>query len=293
MRPLSRLIVAAAISLTTLIGTVSGTATAAPSSGYNDFTCQPSTTHPEPVVLLHGLGGNADGNVGPMALALAAQGYCTYALTYGKVDPAFPIGGTIDIDKSAHEIATFIDKVLTSTGATKVDIIGHSEGAFQSLYVPKVLGYAPKIAKVVALAPPTHGTTFIGLVTVAQAADLTFLVDKILPLGCPACDQLIVGGSAVKTLNTGPIAQPGVSYTVIATKADVLVVPHKSTLFNTTETAFIPEPNVHNTYVQDTCPLDPVGHIGLAYDPDVIEMVSNALNPAHPTKITCALGLPS
>ncbi|PSK26613.1 lipase [Nocardia seriolae] len=266
---------------------------AATSSGYNDFTCKPSAGHPEPVVLLHGLGGNADGNVGPLAAILAAQGYCTYALTYGKVDPAFPVGGTIDVDKSAHEIAAFIDKVLASTGASKVDLVGHSEGAFQSLYIPKVLGYSGKVAKVVALAPPTHGTTFIGLVTVAQAADLTFLVGTVLPLGCAACDQLIVGGSAVKTLDSGAIAQSGVDYTIIATKADVLVVPHKSILLNTTETAFVAESGVHNSYVQDTCPLDPVGHIGLAYDADVAQMVSNALDPAHTTKVICTVGLPS
>ncbi|MFE3194835.1 esterase/lipase family protein [Nocardia sp. NPDC059240] len=293
MRPLYRFILAAAVSMTTLAGACSGIAAAAPSSGYNDFTCQPSTAHPEPVVLLHGLGGNALGNVGPMATALAAQGYCTYALTYGKVEEAFPVGGTIDIDKSAHEIAAFIDKVLGATGASKVDIVGHSEGAFQSLYIPKVLGYAGKVAKVVALAPPTHGTTFVGLVTVAQAADLTFLVDKVLPLGCAACDQLIVGGSAVKTLDSGQISQTGVDYTIIASKADVLVVPHKSTLLNTTETAFVPESGVHNSYVQDTCPLDPVGHIGLAYDLDVTQMVSNALDPAHTTRVICTLGIPS
>ena len=33
--------------------------------------------------------------------------------------------------------------MLAETGAAKVDLVGHSEGAFQSLYVPKVAGYAP------------------------------------------------------------------------------------------------------------------------------------------------------
>ncbi|MEC3953174.1 alpha/beta fold hydrolase [Nocardia sp. CDC153] len=264
----------------------------AATSGYNDFTCKPNAAHPDPVVLLHGLGGNADGNVGPLALILAAKGYCTFAPTYGKVDETVPVGGTVDIDISAHEIASYIDRVLTATGASKVDIVGHSEGAFQSLYVPKVLGYAGKVGKVVALAPPTHGTTFVGLVTVAQDADLDFLVTKVIPLGCPACSELVVGGSAVKTLDNGAIAQPGVAYTIIASRTDALVVPHKSTLFNTAETAFVAESGVKNAYVQDTCPLDPVGHIGLAYDADVSEMVSNALDPAHAEKVTCSLGLP-
>ena len=43
------------------------------------------------------------------------------------------------------------------------------------------------------------------------------VVDRVLrQFGCPACDELIVGGSAVQQLTAGPIAQPGVKYTVIA-----------------------------------------------------------------------------
>jgi hypothetical protein len=37
--------------------------------------------------------------------------------------------------------------------------------------------------------------------------------------GCPACNDLITGGSAVATLDNGPIAQSGVTYAII----DVLV----------------------------------------------------------------------
>lgn len=267
-------------------------ATAASTSGYNDFSCRPSAAHPRPVVLLHGLGGTGDGDLGPMGQELAAQGYCAFTLTYGKTEPDLGIGGTIDIDTSAREIAAFIDKVLVATGSAKADIVGHSEGGFQSLYVPKVLGYASKVDTVVALAPPTHGTTFAGLVTVADAAGLRTLVDQIVPLGCPACAQILVGGSAVERLTDGPIAQPGVEYTIIASRTDLLVVPHESELEGTEETAFVPEPGVRNFYVQDVCPFDPVGHIGLAYDSGVTVMVTNALDPARAVPVPCAFGLP-
>jgi triacylglycerol esterase/lipase EstA (alpha/beta hydrolase family) len=274
---------------TAMLATTATAATAAtesaPSSGFDNWSCKPSAAHPEPLVLLHGLGGNGPGNYSFLGPFLAAKGYCAYSLTYGQASPAVPVGGTVSIVQSSAEIETFIDRVRTSTGAAKVDIVGHSEGAFQSLYGPKVRGYAGKVAKVVALAPPTHGTTFAGLVSVGDYLGLGPLVDQVLrDFGCPACDEIIVGGSAVQKLTAGPIAQPGVKYTVIASRFDALVTPH--------ETSFVREPGVKNEFVQDTCPLDPVGHVGLAFDPTVAQLVANALDPAHAQSVLCAFGPP-
>lgn len=260
-------------------------ASAATSAGFDDWTCKPSAAHPEPLVLLHGLGGNGPGNYSYLGPFLAAKGYCAFTFTYGQADPAIPVGGTVPIARSAAEIEAFVQRVRAATGATKVDIVGHSEGGFQSLYGPKVHGYADVVGKVVALAPPTHGTTFGGLVSVGDYLGLGPLVDQVLQqYGCQACDELIVGGSAVQQLTAGPIAQPGVRYTVIASRFDTLVTPH--------ETSFIREPGVRNEFVQDTCPLDAVGHVGLAFDPTVAQLVANALDPTHATPVTCAFGPP-
>jgi triacylglycerol esterase/lipase EstA (alpha/beta hydrolase family) len=154
-----------------------------------------------------------------------------------------------------------------------------------SLYVPKVTGYASKVARVVALAPPTHGTTFANLVTIADLLGLgPASVIFLNTFGCPACAELITGGSGVTQLDAGPIAQPGVVYTIITSRNDELVTP--------TSTSFIVEPGVTNKYVQDTCPADRVGHIGEAYDPDVARLVANALDPANAVAVTCSLGVP-
>ncbi|MFF0268995.1 esterase/lipase family protein [Kribbella sp. NPDC004536] len=261
------------------------TANAATSSGFDDWTCKPSAAHPEPLVLLHGLGGNGPGNYSYLGPYLAAKGYCAFTLTYGQATPSIPVGGTVSIARSAAEIEAFVERVRQTTGAAKVDIVGHSEGGFQSIYGPKVRGYAGHVGRVVALAPPTHGTTFGGLVSVGDYLGLGPLVDQVLQqFGCAACDELIVGGSAVAKLTAGPIAQPGVRYTVIASRFDTLVTPH--------ETSFIREPGVTNEYVQDSCPLDPVGHVGLAFDPSVAQLVANALDPAHATPVICAFGPP-
>ena len=58
------------------------------------------------------------------------------------------------------------------------------------------------------------------------------------------------------------------------------------------ETSFIREPGVHDVFVQDTCPADPVGHVGLAFDNGVARMVANALDPAHAAPVACVVGLP-
>jgi len=260
---------------------------AAPASGYNDWACKPSAAHPDPVVLLHGLGATYDEDLGQqVAPYLAGAGYCVYGETYGATSVfGSYVGGVGDIPASGRQIGAFVDRVLASTHATRVDLVGHSEGAFMSLWVPKITGYARWVRRVVAIAPPTHGTTFAGLVTAGQTLGLMPQFTRAAGTsGCPACGELVVGGSAVKTLDSGPIAQRGITYTIIASRSDELVTP--------TSTSFAPEPGVHNTYIQGTCPSDPVGHIGEAYDSDVEQMISNALDPATARTVSCSYGLP-
>lgn len=257
----------------------------APSSGINDWSCRPSAAHPEPVVLIHGLGGNGPGHWAYVAPVLARAGYCVFHLTYGTPVPLLPVGGLRPIDESARQIGRFVDQVRTRTGAREVDLVGHSEGGFQSLYIPKVLGFGAKVDDVVSLAPPTDGTTAGGLVVLADLLGIRPTVDWVLEnFGCQACDDLLPGGTAVRRLTDGPIAVAGVDYTVIASRADVLVTP--------TETSFVREPGVTNLYVQDVCPHDPVGHIGMAFEQGVADMITNALDPTTARPVRCSIGLP-
>ncbi|WP_236791587.1 triacylglycerol lipase [Amycolatopsis sp. GM8] len=255
--------------------------------GVNDSSCRPGAAHPRPVVFLHGLGATSYEDLNFLQASVAAQGYCTYSPTYGAYPGFDLVGGLRPIADSAAEIKQFIDSVLAETGASQVDLVGHSEGGFQSLYVPKTQGIADRIGTVVAIAPPAHGTTFAGLTTLAYLfgqGERDLVGQALSTVGCAACDDLTVGGSAVATLDAGPIAQPGVHYTIITSRYDELVTP--------TETAFVREPGVVNEYVQDTCPFDPVGHIGEAYDLNVWHLVTNALDPAHATKFVCTAGSP-
>lgn len=254
--------------------------------GHNDFSCH-SKKNPNPVVLLHGLGATYYEDINLLEAYLKAQGFCTFSLTYGEYD-AFPfVGGLKPIKESAVEIADFVKEVQSKTGAKKVDLVGHSEGAFQTLYVTKFGGVKDIIQRVFAIAPPTHGTTFLNLYNITDISpQLTRpLVDTILTtVGCAACSNLLPNGDAVAELANGPIAQEGVSYTILTSKNDQLVVP--------TTTSFVYEEGVRNLYVQKFCPLDPVGHLGEAYDPNVMELVRNALRDDLAGPAVCVLGFP-
>ncbi|WP_279580775.1 esterase/lipase family protein [Fodinicola feengrottensis] len=272
------------------VGAVAAAARAAQAAtgGNNDFSCRPSAAHPDPVVLLHGTFATYYEDLNFFQADLASKGYCTFSLTYGAY-PQFPlVGGLAPIAQSAVEIKNYIEQVRANTGAAKVDIVGHSEGGLQSLYVTKMEGISSHINRVVALAPPTKGATASGLLTLAE---------KILPGGKAEFDQIVktlgmpvfadelTGGSAVVALNDGPVAQPGVKYTILTSRTDELVTP--------TENSFVREPGVTNWYVQDFCPFDPVGHIGEAYDLNVWHLIDNALDPANATPIAvCVLGSP-
>ena len=263
-----------------------GQASAAPAAGgVNDQSCKPGSAHPNPVVLLHGLGATYYEDLNVLQSWLAARGYCTFASTYGAY-PGFPfVGGMRSIASSAEEIAAYVGQVKEWTGAEKIDIVGHSEGGFQSLYVTKTQGIADDIGNVVAIAPPTHGTSFANLIKLANLLGIKNGVDQVLKtFGCVACTELTTGGKAVVTLNDGPIAQEGVDYTVITSRYDELVTP--------TETSFVREPGVVNQYVQDFCPIDPVGHIGEAYDTNVWNMVANGLEGTPDRKFLCTVGSP-
>lgn len=214
---------------------------------------------------------------------LQSQGYCTYSLTYGAYDGFPEVGGLKHIADSAPEIATYIKEVVQKTGNSQVDLIGHSEGAFQTLYVAKFEGVSHIIDKIVSIAPPTHGTDFGGLYNAALAfgeASGTGVKDALKKAGCGACSDLVSGGVAIERLNDGKaIVQPGNSVTIIASKFDEMVTP--------TQTSFVQEAGVRNLYIQDICPLDATGHIGEAYDVNVWQIVKNVLDSTPDHKFAC------
>ncbi|GAA4794850.1 alpha/beta fold hydrolase [Streptomyces sanyensis] len=277
LRPLSALVLALVLALTSAATATAQTASA-PSRGWNDFSCQPSSAHPRPVVLVHGTLGNKIDNWLVLAPYLVKRGYCVFSLDYGQL-PGVPFfHGLGPIEESAAQLDAFVERVRTSTGAAKVDIVGHSQGGMMPRYYLKYLGGASEVNALVGLAPNNHGTTLLGLTRLLPyfpgASDL-------LDRHAPALTAQVAGSDFLTRLNAGGDTVPGVRYTVIATRYDQVVTPYR--------TQFLSGPNVRNVLLQDLCPLDFSEHVAIGVlDLVAAHEVANALDPANARRTTCA-----
>ncbi|HLH14495.1 MAG TPA: alpha/beta fold hydrolase, partial [Solirubrobacteraceae bacterium] len=139
--------------------------------------CKPSSAHPYPVVLVHATLADEGSNWVTLAPLLANEGYCVYAFNYGETIASLPIipfvtEGRIDgighIEKSAEELSSFVTKVLLKTKASKVDLVGHSQGGMMPNYYIKFLGGAAKVNELIGLAPSNHGTTLDGITKLVE-----------------------------------------------------------------------------------------------------------------------------
>ncbi|KAI0904489.1 Alpha/Beta hydrolase protein [Ustulina deusta] len=251
----------------------------------NDFSCKSSRN---PVVILHGLSANRDVDLNLLQYELNDRGYCTFSITYGAHAIPSWIGGLEDMTKSSKQIADFVREVQQKTGASKVDMVGHSEGGVQSIYVPLTQdGISDIVEHIVALGPAIHGATYFGFTDLWYiGGDVTrTLVGKLIDLvGCPACEQLAPDGLVTDQFAAAEnIVQDGNKVTVIMSKSDTLVPEDVST---------IDEPGVRNVLVQTTCPDDQVGHAGLAWDKSVWRLIINALEETDEEVYPCEKGLP-
>ncbi|MGW0903337.1 esterase/lipase family protein [Streptomyces sp. NPDC002853] len=232
--------------------------------------------HPRPVVLVHGTAMNAYNTWNAMAPALADAGYCVYALNYGAHgSPVNALGakGTGRIEESARELAAYVKRVLRTTGARKVDVVGHSLGGLMPRQYLKFEGGASKVHRLVGLAPDNHGTTVHGLDTLVR----TIAPATDTAVG-PAIQQQLAGSSFLTRLNEGGETVPGVFYTVVATIYDKMVTPYTSGFL----TAPVGRPGaVDNITLQQVCPGDRSGHSDVPYSPNVINLALDALDPAH------------
>ena len=248
---------------------------AAPPPGVNVPGCHLSAQHPRPVVLVTGTFGNMTDDWSGLGPVLANAGYCVYSTPIGG-DPNALIQTIGPVATSAQEIATYVNQVLAGTGATQVDMVGHSQGGLIAEYYLKFLGGGSKVHTFVGLSPTTHGTTVVGLATLAALIPgATSVISGV----CDACSDQLPHSAIVQAVDNGPIAQPGVNYTIIETLNETAVTPVGS--------SFINEPGVHNLWVQNYCPLDWTDHADLPYDRTTQRLAENALDPSHPQRVTC------
>ncbi len=277
LRPLAALLLAAAAVTVPASAAHSAPAAATTSSGWNDFSCKPSSAHPRPVVLVHGTLANSVDNWLVLAPYLKDRGYCVFSLDYGQLPgvPFFHAGPHRQVGRTAFGLCR---QGPRRDGRAKADLVGHSQGGMMPRYYLKFLGGAAKVNALVGIAPNNHGTTLGGLTKL-----LPFFpgAEDLLNAATPALAQQVVGSDFMTRLNAGGDTVPGVRYTVIATRYDEVVTPYR--------TQFLTGDNVRNVLLQDLCPLDLSEHalIGLV-DKIAFHEVANALDPARATPTTCA-----
>jgi len=193
---------------------------------------------------------------------LQREGYNAYIFE-------LPTLGMQDMKLSSSALGALADKVRARLRATKVDLIGHSQGAEVSRSYVKYAGGAKLVDSLISLGGAHYGTT---------VADSVFT--PVLGATCVACKQLSPSSQYLRDLNGQDDAPGTVSYTNFVTKLDVIIQPYTSGLLKSTRSTNI------NVTVQDQCLVDLVDHIGMIYDGPVLSGILNAL--AHqPVALNC------
>jgi pimeloyl-ACP methyl ester carboxylesterase len=255
-----------------------------PPAGANDFGCRGTASKP-PVILVHGTWEHQKDNWAAYSPYLKNNGFCVFTFNYGGnlTDTTY---GWKSIAKNAEELRTFVNVVKLATGASKVDLVGHSQGGMMPRYYIKFLGGGSSVRKLVALSPSNHGTTLSGL---ADLGELLGLIPTLAVAQPAAIDQTI-GSPFMKKLDSCPngpnadiCAGDTVQYTVIQTNGDQVVTPYSN--------AFLNGPNVTNIEIQKRCALDFTEHLGITYSQNSAQLVLKALDPSV-TRNVCVLTLP-
>ncbi|MGO8956155.1 MAG: esterase/lipase family protein [Streptosporangiaceae bacterium] len=236
--------------------------------------CTLSNAHPYPVVLVEATFFSMYNAFGAISPDLANNGYCVYSFNYGQTIPHSGIYATADIDTDASQLSKEVNHVLAETGASKVDLVGWSQGGMMPRYYINKLGGGAKVHVLVGLAPSNYGTSLSGLLNLITKLGLLGIATALLSVTCPACVEQVHGSSFLTNLNRTPTVAR-VKYVVIETKHDEVITPYKN--------AFLPAgPNVRNITLQDQCPQDSSDHLSIGYDSNALQDIIDALGTDNP-----------
>ena len=243
-----------------------------------------------PLLLVHGTWEQQSDNWQAISPYFKNNGFCVYSLNYGG-NPGDVMWGYKSIAASAGELSLYVDKLLASTGATQIDIVGHSQGGAMPRYYTKFLGGGSKVKNFVGLAGSNNGTTLSGLANLGSALGLLPAISSIQPA---AIDQTI-GSPFMQKLNSCPgtttaynvcIGDP-VAYTSIETNGDQVVTPYTGAFLSKQPGSTT---SVTNIEVNKECVLELSEHLGMTYSQNVASRALRALVPS--TKAICKLSTP-
>ena len=277
-----------------------GTDPVAP-KGVNDWNCTPNPKKPNPVILIHGMSMTANTAWAGFGPVLKDQGYCVYAVNMAK-DPDgamskvvraignLDFGGLADIKASATFTAAFINEVMKTTGAKKVDIIGYSEGGTVANLIAHTYGPS-SIDNIITLGGINVGINPLG---VQNNKALWTKPDTPAPLGkmlnklSVAAGQMMSGSSISERL-TKPDTVPGITYTNISSKHDEFVL---MSTHNPNFQKAVPGATVTNITLQDGCSKDRSDHLTVPFNKRVWALTINALAGSQVQQVPCLVAIP-
>ena len=253
--------------------------------GSNNWSCKPSSTHPYPVILVHGTLANEAFSWQALSPMLANAGYCVYAFNYGANSSSLGfLYALTDIGSSAGRAAGVREQGAGGHGGHQGRPGGPLPGRHDAPLLhqePGWRGQGPHAGRPGAVQPwhhrrrPQHPGRRLKILGVPITSTL----------GCVSCTEQILPSAFMSSLNAGGDTQPGPKYVVIESKYDEIVTPYTS--------AFLTGPNVQNILLQNQCSIDFIDHIGIGYDPVALQDVMNALGANSPTfRPHCSLVLP-
>ena len=205
----------------------------------------------DPVIIVAGTFSPAIANE-PLAARLRADGHTVHIFE-------LPALGTGDIRASARALDTFADGIRARYGASRVDLVGHSQGGLVARAYVKYEGGAAEVDSLVSLGTPHYGTA---LANIARFFSLGTCV------GVVSCHQMASGSSFLADLNAGDDTVGSVRYTNLYTTYDEVVFPVTNATMQDGAT---------NVRVQSQCWARVVGHLGLITDGTVYSGVQDAL----------------
>lgn len=254
--------------------------------------CTTGTNGGNPVIIVGGTFSPALANELFLGNAIQGAGYTHCVLELKGTEALGELPGTIDIVVSALALKLFADDVMDWSGATQVDLVGHSQGVLAARSYIKDFGGDATVGKLISLAGPNDGTGVIPL--------LDFFAGPVLSLFGVTCEevapcvQMQRGSDYITDLNAGGMTPGNVEYYAFYTNNDELVWYWGEGPFGFPAVKYDNAqlgPGATNVEIGEMCPFRIVGHLGMILDPVPIHMTLDALagNNISVPLLTCLL----
>lgn len=224
------------------------------------LSCSSGDPGRTPVLLVPGTTVEPDENFGwnyVQAFLLEKRSFCTVTL---------PDRSMADIQVAAEYVVNGI-RMMHRQNGRRVDVVGHSQGGMIGRWALK---YWPDTRRMVddlvGMAPSNHGTLDAELLCRPDCA--------------PAIWQQRRDSAFLQALNSGPETWPGISYTVVWSQTDGVIVPPEGSKLTTGQG------EIANILISNACPGHTADHVSLGtLDPVTYALVEDALNHPGPASL--------